>query len=359
VNDKPGSGVGEDGEFKLPRGLFSRVCGVAAAAGVASGVIIISFEHASRFSEILRNFEIPLIYSYSIALPSAVLLCLVERRTFARRRNFSLFRAVGVLAVTNTVGCLFSGLALSALQLDPWANYWPRFRFAMMFGMVITLTFGLGMNFYQHVRSRLDFATLEEERARKLAAEARLSSLESRIHPHFLFNTLNSISSLIPKDPKRAEQVVGKLAALLRFSLHANQTGLAPLGQEIQIVRDYLEIESTRFDSRLRYSIDVPAEMESLGIPPLSVETLVENSIKHVIAQRPGGGEIRVSASVRDGRAVVDVSDDGPGFALDAVPLGHGLDNLTARLALLFDGGARLEVARDGKYFIARMSFPE
>ena len=359
MNDKPGSGVGEDGEFKLPRGLFSRVCGVAAAAGVASGVIIISFEHASRFSEILRNFEIPLIYSYSIALPSAVLLCLVERRTFARRRNFSLFRAVGVLAVTNTVGCLFSGLALSALQLDPWANYWPRFRFAMMFGMVITLTFGLGMNFYQHVRSRLDFATLEEERARKLAAEARLSSLESRIHPHFLFNTLNSISSLIPKDPKRAEEVVGKLAALLRFSLHANQTALAPLGQEIQIVRDYLEIERTRFDSRLRYAIDVPAEMENIGIPPLSVETLVENSIKHVIAQRPGGGEIRVSASVRDGRARVDVSDDGPGFALDAVPLGHGLDNLTARLALLFDGGARLEVARDGKYFTTRMSFPE
>ena len=359
MNDKPGSGVGEDGEFKLPRGLFSRVCGVAAAAGVASGVIIISFEHASRFSEILRNFEIPLIYSYSIALPSAVLLCLAERKNFARRRDFSLLRAVGILAATNTVGCLFSGLLLATLQLDPWDNYWPRFRFAMMFGMVITLTFGLGMNFYQHVRSRLDFATLEEERARKLAAEARLSSLESRIHPHFLFNTLNSISSLIPKDPKRAEQVVGKLAALLRFSLHANQTGLAPLGQEIQIVRDYLEIESTRFDSRLRYSIDVPAEMESLGIPPLSVETLVENSIKHVIAQRPGGGEIRVSASVRDGRARVDVSDDGPGFALDAVPLGHGLDNLTARLALLFDGGARLEVARDEKYFTTRMSFPE
>ena len=87
MNDKPGSGVGEDGEFKLPRGLFSRVCGVAAAAGVASGVIIVSFEHASRFSEILRDLEIPMIYSYSIAIPSAVLLCLAERKNFARRRD--------------------------------------------------------------------------------------------------------------------------------------------------------------------------------------------------------------------------------------------------------------------------------
>jgi hypothetical protein len=351
--------LSEAGQYELPRGFVPRVCGVAAAASVASALIIISFEHASRLSEILRDFEIPLVYSYSIALPSAVLLYLLGRRTFGCTRSLKLLRSVGVLAATNTVGCLFAGLVLSSLQLDPWNQYWSRFRFSVMFGMVITLTFGLGMDFYQHVRSRLDFATLEEERARKLAAEARLSSLESRIHPHFLFNTLNTISSLIPKDPKRAEDVLGKLAALLRFSLNANQMGVASLGQEMQIVRDYLEIERTRFDSRLRYSIDVPVEMENIRVPPLSVETLVENSIKHVIAQRAAGGEIRVSAAVADGRAAVDVSDDGPGFALDSVPLGHGLDNLTARLALLFGGDARLEVARDGKYFTTRMSFPQ
>jgi len=359
VSNEPGPAVSEAGKYELPRGFVPRVCGVAAAAGVASALIIISFEHASRFSEILRDFEMPLIYSYSIAVPSAVLLYLLGCKTVARPRRFRLLSTVGVLAATNTAGCLFSGLVLSALQLDPWDHYWPRFRFAAMFGMVITLTFGLGMDFYQHVRSRLDLATLEEERARKLAAEARLSSLESRIHPHFLFNTLNSISSLIPKDPKRAEDVLGKLASLLRFSLNANQMGLASLAQEIQIVHDYLEIERTRFDSRLRYSIDVPAEMANIRVPPLSVETLVENSIKHVIAQRPAGGEIRVSAAVEGGRAIIEVSDDGPGFALDSVPLGHGLDNLTARLALLFGGAARMEVVRNGKYFTMRISFPQ
>ena len=178
VNNEPGSGVSEAGKYELPRGFVPRVCGVAAAAGVASGLIIISFEHASRFSEILRNFEIPLIYSYSIALPSAVVLYLLGRKTIARRRSLILLGTVGVLAATNTAGCLFTGLVLSALQLDPWDRYWSRFRFAVMFGMVITLTFGLSMDFYQQVRSRLDLATLEEERARKLAAEAQLSSLE-------------------------------------------------------------------------------------------------------------------------------------------------------------------------------------
>ena len=359
MSDEPIPSVNEASHYELPRGFLPRVCGVAAAATVASGLIFITFEHASRFSEILRDFAIPLVYSYSIALPSAVLLYLLGFKTFVRRRSLRLLKTVGVLAATNTAGCLFSGLLVAALQLDSWDHYWSRFRFAIMFGMVITLTFGLGMDFYQHLRSRLDFATLEEERARKLAAEARLSSLESRIHPHFLFNTLNSISSLIPTDPKRAEDVLGKLAALLRFSLNANQTGLAPLGQEIQFVRDYLEIERTRFDSRLRYSIAVPAEMENIRIPPLAMGTLVENSIKHVIAQRPAGGEVRVSARVEDGRVVLDVSDDGPGFALDSVPLGHGLDNLTARLALLFGVGARLELAHDGKYFTMRISFPQ
>ncbi len=113
------------------------------------------------------------------------------------------------------------------------------------------------------MRHRLQFATLElrtqqaeQERAYKLLAEARLSSLASRIHPHFLFNTLNSIASLIPTDPKRAEDTVGKLASLLRFSLSGNQAGLVPLSQELKIVRDYLEIERTRFGQRLRYTID-------------------------------------------------------------------------------------------------------
>ncbi|MGO9012428.1 MAG: sensor histidine kinase [Bryobacteraceae bacterium] len=359
MSDEPMPAVSDAGPFRLPPGFIPRVCAVAGAATIASGLILISFEHASRFSEIIRDFEIPLVYSYSIALPSAVLLYFLGYRTFVRRRSLRLLRTIGVLTATNTLGCLFTGVVLAALQLDPWNHYWPRLRFALLFGMVITLTFGLGMDFYEHVRSRLDLATLEEERVRKLAAEARLSSLESRIHPHFLFNTLNSISSLIPKDPKRAEDVLGKFAALLRSSLNASQMGLAPLGQEIQIVRDYLEIEKTRFDARLRYSIDVPAEMENLRIPPLSLETLVENSIKHVIAQRPAGGEIRVRAAVADGRAVLEVSDDGPGFALDSVPLGHGLDNLAARLALLFGGAARLEVARDGKLFTTRMSFPQ
>ncbi len=135
---------------------------------------------------------------------------------------------------------------------------------------------------------------VEQERAYKLLAEAQLSSLESRIHPHFLFNTLNSIAALIPSDPQLAEDTVGKLASLLRFSLNANQSGLVPLSQELKIVRDYLEIEKTRFGPRLSYEIAVPETLEDVKVPPLALQSLVENSVKHVVSQRSQGATIQM-----------------------------------------------------------------
>jgi LytS/YehU family sensor histidine kinase len=209
---------------------------------------------------------------------------------------------------------------------------------------------------YETLRARLRATELElrtrqleEERARKLAAEARLSSLESRIHPHFLFNTLNSVSALIHEDPERAEQMVGRLAALLRFSLDANQRSLAPLDQELKIVRDYLEIEKARFGDRLRYSIDVPDELRNAEVPLLAVQTLVENSVKHVVARRREGGEICVRARAVDGSLAVDVSDSGPGFSIADAPAEHGLDNLIARLRALYPEGGRIETMKDEK----------
>ncbi len=231
--------------------------------------------------------------------------------------------------------------------------------------IVITLAFGLSISSYETMRHKLQSATLElrtrqvdQERANKLLAEARLSSLESRIHPHFLFNTLNSIASLIPSDPRRAEDTVSKLASLLRFSLNANHSSLVPLEQEVKIVREYLEIESTRFGSRLRYRISVPDALGSLTVPPLALQTLVENSVKHVVAQRTEGASIQVIGSTQDGQLLLEVVDDGPGFSLADVSPEHGLGNLVARLQLLFEDRGQLDVTRNGGRTTARISLP-
>jgi LytS/YehU family sensor histidine kinase len=257
---------------------------------------------------------------------------------------------LSTILVLSVIGCLVALLILTRLGIFPAPHFWVIFRSTLVVAIAIGLIIGVSKYLYEGLKHRLEVTTrklqlkeLEEERSRKLAAEARLSSLESRIHPHFLFNTLNSISSLIQEDPKLAERLVERLAALLRFSLDSNQSSLVPLGRELKIVTDYLEIEKARFGDKLEYSIEVPVELQAIEVPPLSVQTLVENSLKHVVAARREGGEVRISARAVGGRLNIEVCDNGAGFAANAINAAHGLDNLQARLAALFDERATLE----------------
>jgi LytS/YehU family sensor histidine kinase len=244
------------------------------------------------------------------------------------------------------LGAAGTGLACAVLELG--AGGAPGalgacFAAAVQVNVILSLMLGIGMTFYEMQRGRADRLELE---LRKSALEARLSSLEARLHPHFLFNTLNAITELIHENPERAERTVERLAALLRASLDATERGLVPLARELELVADYLEIEKARLGERLAYTIDVAPALAGWPVPPLAVQTLVENSITHAIAPRPGGGRVRVDGSAADGRLVVDVWDDGPGFAAGAMRSGHALDNLKARLATRFGPAASLAVAR-------------
>ncbi len=208
------------------------------------------------------------------------------------------------------------------------------------------------------MEEKLHEKEVAEERARKLAAEARLRSLESRIHPHFLFNTLNSISSLIAVNPARAEQVVGRLAALLRASLDTSNQPLIPLRQELAMVESYIGIERVRFGNKLRGSVEVPAELQDAKVPPMSVQSLVENAVKHGITPLSGGGEVLITASAENGGLRIEVRDTGPGFDLAAIPAGHGLDSLVERLDALFGAQARLSLLRRDGYSVVEMVLP-
>lgn len=210
----------------------------------------------------------------------------------------------------------------------------------------------------EETQLKLRTEELERERALKLASEARLGSLESRLHPHFLFNALNSVSSLIPSDPARAERLVERIASLLRFSLDSNKGGLVALEQELKVVRAYLEIEQARLGQRLRYSVEAIGNIQDLQLPPLSIQTLVENSVKFAVSSSLEGGEIRVRADRNNGCLYVNVADTGEGFALESIPLDHGLDNLRNRLAVLFGEKAQLNVAREGLWTTVTMKVP-
>ena len=265
-------------------------------------------------------------------------------------------RALMVLVGT-TVGCLLANvifLAIFGRNYDFRTEFFGSFKIALILS---TAAVGLVTTFetyrfrLQATATELKTKELERERALNLATQMRLASLQSRVHPHFLFNTINSISSLVHDDPQRAEDMLARMAALLRFSLDSAQPGLVSVERELSIVRDYLEIEKARFGERLRYELcgeTPPGEGEVL-VPPLSIQTLVENSIKYAVNARREGAVIRVLMKMGEGECVVEVQDDGPGFGnLTLVP-GHGLDNLEERLAMLFGEGGNLHINSTGK----------
>ena len=260
---------------------------------------------------------------------------------------------VSALILISGAGSILGSLILVGLNMESRTVFRIVLINSFRLSVFLTLVIGVARVLFERMHGQLENARLklrteelERERAVKLVTEARLTALEARLHPHFLFNTLNSISSLIPADPERAERMVERMAALLRFSLDAHQGGLVTLERELKIVRDYLEIEQARLGPRLRYRLDASAELMDCALPPLAIQTLVENSIKYAVAPDRQGGEIRVQAGRRNGSLRIDVADTGPGFTMDSALDGHGIDNLRSRLSALFGSAAELHVDR-------------
>ncbi len=359
--------AGVAGDTRTPTGFASFLVRVIWAVAGPTLLIFLIFLSSGRIRLSQSVIEIvgAFVYSTMIAPPSVLLLSWMGHHYSKKYPRLVYLMYAPTLVCTATLGSLAGALLLQIAGVVPKGAYWIELRESLPFAIVISLIFGLSISTFETMRYKLQTTVLElrtrqveQERAYKLLAEARLSSLESRIHPHFLFNTLNSIAALIPDDPQRAEDIVGRLASLLRFSLNASQRSMAPLGQELKIVRDYLEIEKTRFGARLRYEIDVPASLEFASLPPLALQSLVENCVKHVVTTRQQGGEIRVTASSSSDRIFLDVIDDGPGFSLEAISPDHGLANLIARMQLLFGEAGYLEVTQREDRNCVRLSFP-
>ncbi len=352
---------------KQSRNYLRRIFKAILIAAGATLLIVLLFLSLgrTRLSETGREILIAFIYSALIAFPSIVVLTRIAHRYSDRFPRLVVPMQAMAQICTALAGCLAAGLVLQWSGMIQQSQYWREFRGSAPFSVVIALMFGLSISTYETLRYRLQAVQLElrtkqmeQERAYKLLAEAQLSSLESRLHPHFLFNTLNSIAALIPSDPQRAEDTVGKLSSLLRFSLNANQSGLVPLRTEIQIVRDYLEIEKTRFGSRIRYEIAIPETLEDCKVPPLALQSLVENAVKHVASQRVQGASIQITGTKDSDRIHLEVTDDGPGFSLEAIAPEHGIGNLIARLELLYGSAGRLEVSRENEKTAVRLIFP-
>lgn len=296
--------------------------------------LVIAGIFTARGDDFWPSWLISTIYGTSIGLPAVIVFDRLRGRLGTMREMSQWFVYTGTMLGVIAFGSAVTGLVLVAIGWVPLPAFWDTYRFGFAVSLIISVPTSVGAMTYARLTSRVHAS----ERA---ASEARLASLESRVRPHFLFNSLNSAIALIPEDPARAEQVLERLAALLRFSLDAQQARLVPLADEMRVVVDYLEIERVRFGDRLRYRLDIAPALETQLVPAFALQTLVENSVKYAVAARAAGGEIRVTAHVEGGRLQLAVEDDGPGFAAPP-PAGHGLDTLRARLETLYGPGATL-----------------
>ncbi len=191
-----------------------------------------------------------------------------------------------------------------------------------------------------------------------LAQEAELKALKAQIDPHFLFNCLNSVVSLIPSDPEKARRMCLLLSDFLRRSLQMAPVGVIPLAEELSLLEGYLEIERIRFGQRLKVNFEIDEESRSCPVPPLLLLPLIENAVNHGIASRVEGGEITVQARRHGGRLTVCIANPVDAGHKQPQSKGIGLANVSGRLTALQGGDARLDTYEKDGMFHAEIRMP-
>jgi len=197
---------------------------------------------------------------------------------------------------------------------------------------------------YLQKKRNLERQIRENEQLKELQIRTKLAALQSKINPHFLFNTLNTVVDLVHKDPHTVERIILDLSEIYRKLLFLPETATIPLGEELELVRAYLDIEKIRMGRRLEYEISIDEPLRGFRVPPLLIEPLVENAVIHGISPKKEGGRVSVEVVAEPNRLRIVVADEGCGFNPALVGPGFGLSSVAERLRLNYRGRARLSI---------------
>jgi two-component sensor histidine kinase len=299
--------------------------------------------------------------SIAVLAPAGLLyafLCLTpwyvcRARPLHPSKAFSIALTHGVSALAGG-GFLLGALVVAAAAIDK-----PLSSAAPLFGMGVLLYL---LSVGTHYAGLAAEASRESERrvaeARTLAREAELRSLRLQLNPHFLFNSLHSISALATLDGARAREMCVRLADFLRGSLALGSRDNIPLREELALARRYLEVEQVRFGSRLRVEEDIDAACENCAVPALLVQPLVENAVKHGIAGLLEGGTIRLTVGLAGATVTVAIENEIDPGTEPRPNLGVGLAHVRRRLEVRFAGAASLQAGPEGNVYRVVLRFP-
>lgn len=273
---------------------------------------------------------------------------------YADRRSW---QTIPQLAIPFAVGTLVLAGAMNAARAavgtawfhEPFqpTHGWVAMAHYMQSVLVLSVWYAAVLTANEVNRRRS--AEMEALRLSLVAQTSQFHALRSQLNPHFLFNCLNSLRELIDEDRNRAKQVIDLLSALLRYTLRADRVETVSLKEELGAVEDYLALEKVRFEERLRTRFDIDPQSLETKLPPMLLQTLAENGVKHGIARLPAGGELAVLTQVLEGNLRVEVTNTGELSDATEGSSAVGLDNARERLRLMYGDGASLTLAAAGE----------
>ena len=314
-----------------------------------------------------KPYEIALVYSLAIGLLSWTLIDF-GRHLFPSSEDTGWPAGIAGIAlpvVGNVLG--FLGGTWFA---DNWFGFssWDRYdRAQLRISIGITVLSALVLTYFFYTRGKSAWLQARMKEVRSQAAEAQLKLLETQLEPHMLFNTLANLRMLIGTDPTRAQEMLDRMIAYLRATLNASRSTEHPLSLEFERLRDYLELMAVRMGPRLAYTLDLPDTLREVPVPPLLLQPLVENAIRHGLEPQVEGGHITVRASTRatpgGPQLVIEVNDTGVGLSATLPPSGlgqsFGLAQVRERLATLHGAAGTLDlIAASAGGTSASVTFP-
>ncbi|MCK5760579.1 MAG: tetratricopeptide repeat protein, partial [Candidatus Delongbacteria bacterium] len=226
------------------------------------------------------------------------------------------------------------------LQKERFKRYIYVAGFIFLLALMYFLTYG-----------KLKRRKINELRLDKRRVRAELSSLESKINPHFFFNSLSSISTLININPENAKKMLQNISGLFRYALRTSKNPFVTLDEEVSIVKKYLELEKIRFGNRLEFELNIPEILYNIQIPPLLIQPLVENSIKHAISDNIHGGKVEITCEDTSHNTIlITVKDNGTGVSTNGNGTGFGLNSIKERLELMFKKDYKFEINKKNGY---------
>jgi sensor histidine kinase YesM len=278
--------------------------------------------------------------------------------SFARLVSTHLIAAAFISFVWTQFGALVSYAVLSAEQFDAMQRQFrPQLNAIYTIGILVYL---LSVAFH-YVLIAMEESRRAEERAaeaRVLAREAELKALKAQVNPHFLFNSLNSISALTSVDPAKAREMCILLSEFLRMTLGLGEKSAIPLSEELALLDRFLAIEKVRFGARLSVEENIQEESKALLVPPLVLQPLIENAVVHGIANLPEGGTVRMISQAQDGQLFLTIENTFDPESTSARRTGMGLVNVRRRLEGRYGDQANMQVSPAANLFRVQLSMP-